>query len=62
MDIDKFFQSKAFKGFIFGVAIFLLILLIFKVGMAPNKVYLAPMIGPFAMPFDRMCFPAFPVR
>ncbi|MDD4990129.1 MAG: hypothetical protein PHW31_02355 [Candidatus Pacebacteria bacterium] len=33
MDIDKFFQSKAFKGFILGVVIFLLILFIFKVGM-----------------------------
>ncbi len=33
MNIDKFFQSKIFKGFILGVAIFFLILFIFKVGM-----------------------------
>ncbi len=32
MNIDKFFQSKIFKGFILGVAIFFLILFIFKVG------------------------------
>lgn len=33
MDIDKFFQSKVLKGFIFGVAIFLFVLFIFKFGM-----------------------------
>lgn len=33
MDIDKIFQSKSFKGVVFGVAIFIIILIIFKAGM-----------------------------
>lgn len=33
MDINKFFQSKAFKGVICGIAAFLILLFVLKVGM-----------------------------
>jgi hypothetical protein len=32
MDINKFFQSKLFRGIIFGIAAFIILLLIFKAG------------------------------
>ncbi len=33
MDINKFFQSKMFSGFIFGLVAFIILLLIFKAGL-----------------------------
>jgi hypothetical protein len=33
MNLDKFFQSKLFKGLVFGILIFMVALLILKVGM-----------------------------
>lgn len=33
MDFNKFFQSKLFKGMLLGIGVFIVILLIFKLGM-----------------------------
>jgi len=33
MDINKIFQSKAFAGFIIGIGIFLVLVVVFKIGM-----------------------------